>query len=85
MPSVSFQYRTQQYSVRKKSVLPHSIYFSAGSMHTSSIHLFSVVYAQCHLKKPTKTIFSSLHTAVFPTTFKHPVIISALGSSISLL
>ena len=26
-------------------------------MHTSSIHLFSVVYAQCHLKKPTKNHF----------------------------
>lgn len=57
MPSVSFRYRAQPYSVRKKSVFAHHSIFSAGSMHTSSIHLFSEVYAQCHLKKPTKNYF----------------------------
>lgn len=53
-------------------------------MHTSSIHLFSEVYAQCHLKSQQKTIFSSLHTAVFSSAFSSSVIILALGSHISL-
>lgn len=69
VPSVSFRYGAQPYSVRKKSVFAHRSIFSAGSMHTSSIHLFSEEYSVATWKSQQKTIFSSLHTAVFSTTF----------------
>ena len=71
MPSVSFQYRTQQYSVRKKQFFPNAHFFQLAQC----IRVVFIYFQRSMQWPPEKANKKLFFPAFTPLSFPPPVII----------